>query len=254
MSSILTVNARGGMGLTSARTYFRMTPAQFRSYIGSHYVTLRTELASHGISYDALGPALVPSTSRHEVALLFNIDLVGLKPRLVTPSRSTIIPVLERNDFECSCWRHRAAPHCHTRDGIGLGSSWQRCVRLGAAVHLLPLPQQSQLCSAGDPPHILLRESRLPWLRASDVLTELPERSLANAADCVRSNMGGRPCRSWRRRPAMSDLNRNCSFQESDYEVVSATASLSRPSSAKIQLKWLRSIRRTFCLFECHLQ
>lgn len=77
MSPILTVNARGGMGLTAARSYFKMTPAQFRSYIGSHHVTLRAELASHGVSYDALGPALVPSTTRHEIALLFNIDLVG---------------------------------------------------------------------------------------------------------------------------------------------------------------------------------
>jgi hypothetical protein len=65
------------MGLTAARTYFRMTPAQFRSFIGAHYVTLRSELASRGISYDALGPALVPSTNRHEMALLFNVDLVG---------------------------------------------------------------------------------------------------------------------------------------------------------------------------------
>lgn len=77
MSAILTVNARDGIGLTTARTYFRMNSSQFRSYIGSHHMTLRSELASHGVSYDALGPALVPSTNRHEIALLFNVDLIG---------------------------------------------------------------------------------------------------------------------------------------------------------------------------------
>ena len=95
MSSILTVNARDGMGLTSARTYFRMTPAQFRSYIVSHYVTLRSELASHGISYDALGPALVPSASRHEIALLCNIDLVGSSLYGYAIAKQ-LIPLLER--------------------------------------------------------------------------------------------------------------------------------------------------------------
>ena len=95
MSSILTVNARGGMGLASARSYFRMTPEQFRSYIRSHYVTLRSELASCGISYDALGPALVPSTTRHEVALLFNIDLIGSSFYGYAIAKQ-LIPLLER--------------------------------------------------------------------------------------------------------------------------------------------------------------
>lgn len=95
MSSILTVNARGGMGLTAARAYFKMTPAQFRSYIGSHHVTLRAELASYGVSYDALGPALVPSTTRHEIALLFNIDLVGSGLYGYAIAKR-LIPVLER--------------------------------------------------------------------------------------------------------------------------------------------------------------
>ncbi len=96
MPSILTINARGGMGLTSARTYFKMTPAQFRSYIGSHHITLRSELASHGISYDALGPALVPSTTRQEVALLFEVEQVGhsLYGHAIAKQ---LIPLLERN-------------------------------------------------------------------------------------------------------------------------------------------------------------
>jgi hypothetical protein len=114
VSPILTVNARGGIGLTAARSYFKMTPAQFRSYIGSHHVTLRAELASHGVSYDALGPALVPSTTRHEIALLFNIDLVGSGFYGYAAREATNSSPRTRVNVECSRRRHRTGPRSHT--------------------------------------------------------------------------------------------------------------------------------------------
>ncbi|MGV8883834.1 MAG: hypothetical protein ACOH19_16930 [Rhodoglobus sp.] len=76
MSSIHSVNARGGMSLVVDRAYFKMNPAQFRSWVGAHHTTLVDELARAGVSYDALSPALVPSTDRQEMALLFNVDLM----------------------------------------------------------------------------------------------------------------------------------------------------------------------------------
>lgn len=76
MSSILTINARGGMSLIADRAYFKMNPARFRSWVGAHHTTLVDELSKVGVSYDALSPALVPSTDRQEMALLFNIDLM----------------------------------------------------------------------------------------------------------------------------------------------------------------------------------
>jgi hypothetical protein len=72
-----------------------MTPAQFRSFIGAHHATLKAELATHGISYDALGPALVPSTTRHEMALLFNIELID-SPIPGYAIAKQLIPLLER--------------------------------------------------------------------------------------------------------------------------------------------------------------
>lgn len=77
MSSIHSVNARGGMSLVAGRAYFKMNPAQFRSWVGAHHTTLVDELAKAGVSYDALSPALVPSTDRQEMALLFNVDLMA---------------------------------------------------------------------------------------------------------------------------------------------------------------------------------
>ncbi|NEM90894.1 hypothetical protein [Galbitalea soli] len=77
MSSILTLNARDGVGLTVARKMFKMSPEEFGGFIREHHTTLQSELAKVGVNYDALSPALIPSTSRHEMALLFNIDLIG---------------------------------------------------------------------------------------------------------------------------------------------------------------------------------
>ena len=78
MSSILSVNARGGMGLIADRAYYKMSPAQFGAWVREHHTTLVAELDNKGVSYDALAPALVPSTGdRQEVALLFNVDLMS---------------------------------------------------------------------------------------------------------------------------------------------------------------------------------
>jgi len=77
MSSILTLNARDGVGLTVARKMFKMSSEEFGGFIREHYTTLQSELAKVGVTYDALSPALIPSTTRHEMALLFNIDLIG---------------------------------------------------------------------------------------------------------------------------------------------------------------------------------
>lgn len=76
MTSILTVNARADLGLLSARSAYQMRTDQFGRFIRAHHAVLEEELASAGVIYGELGPALVPSTKRHEMALLFNVDLV----------------------------------------------------------------------------------------------------------------------------------------------------------------------------------
>lgn len=76
MTSILTVNARADLGIVAARSAYQMRPDQFGSFIRAHQALLDEELASAGVSYGGLGPALIPSTKRHEMALLFNVDLV----------------------------------------------------------------------------------------------------------------------------------------------------------------------------------
>lgn len=83
------------MGLTVARNIFTMTPEEFGGFIREHHTTLESELAKVGVSYDALGPALVPSTTRHEMALLFNIDLVGSSMYGMAIAKR-LIPLLER--------------------------------------------------------------------------------------------------------------------------------------------------------------
>ena len=44
MSSILSVNARGGMGLIADRAYYKMSPAQFGAWVREHHTTLVAEL------------------------------------------------------------------------------------------------------------------------------------------------------------------------------------------------------------------
>lgn len=77
MASILTVNARSDMGLLAARSAFKLKPKQFRRFIHDHHVVLHEELAAAGVAYEDLSPALIPSTKRQEMALLFNVDLIG---------------------------------------------------------------------------------------------------------------------------------------------------------------------------------
>lgn len=84
------------MGLTSTRNYFQMNPTQFGHFIRAHHETLVNELSAVGISYDALSPALVPTTGdRHEMALLFNIEHVsnGMYGHAVA---EVLIPLLNR--------------------------------------------------------------------------------------------------------------------------------------------------------------
>ncbi|MEV7135845.1 hypothetical protein AB0N24_23545 [Arthrobacter sp. NPDC093128] len=76
MTSILTVNARADFGLLAARFAYQMRTDQFGPFIRAHHALLEEELASAGVIYGELGPALVPSTKRQEMALLFNVDLV----------------------------------------------------------------------------------------------------------------------------------------------------------------------------------
>ncbi|MFB8190372.1 hypothetical protein ACFC14_13675 [Microbacterium sp. NPDC055988] len=77
MPSILTLNQRHSYGLEVDRATFKMNAAQFRRWIREHYDSLVRGLAEYGIDYEQLGPALVPSTKRHEMALLFNVDALG---------------------------------------------------------------------------------------------------------------------------------------------------------------------------------
>lgn len=78
MENIITLNARSDMGLTIYRDYLEMSAEQFKGYIGAHHEVLVEELAAYGVPYGSLSPALVPSKgNRHELALLFNIDLLA---------------------------------------------------------------------------------------------------------------------------------------------------------------------------------
>ena len=96
MSAVHTVNARDGLGLTSMKSYFEMTPAQFRRYILAHHEILESELAGDGVKYAELGPGLVPQTKRHELALLFNSDRIpGHHYGLAIAKR--LIPLLAKN-------------------------------------------------------------------------------------------------------------------------------------------------------------
>jgi hypothetical protein len=96
MSPIITLNARSDLGLTSFRDYLGMSSSQFKRYIGAHHTLLVDELATSGVTYESLGPALVPTTGdRREIALLFNIDLLsdGAYGRAVS---EILIPLLNR--------------------------------------------------------------------------------------------------------------------------------------------------------------
>lgn len=77
MPSILTLNQRHSFGLEVDRATFKMDTTQFGRWIRSYYDTLVAGLAEKGVAYEQLGPALVPSTKRHEMALLFNVDAIG---------------------------------------------------------------------------------------------------------------------------------------------------------------------------------
>jgi hypothetical protein len=95
MSAVLTINARDRTGLTVARNIFNMSPENFGGFIREHHTMLESELAKVGISYVALSPALVPSTTRHEMAMLFNIDLIGSSMYGMAIAKR-LIPLLER--------------------------------------------------------------------------------------------------------------------------------------------------------------
>lgn len=76
-TSIHTINARDGIGLTSMRSYFEMDAKTFRQFIVAHAALLQEGLHKHKVDYAALRPALVPHTERHEMAMLFNSEIVG---------------------------------------------------------------------------------------------------------------------------------------------------------------------------------
>ena len=78
------------------RSYFEMTPAQFRSFILAHHHVLESELVGHGVNYAELSPALVPQTRRHEMALLFNSDHVGGYHYGLTIAQR-LVPLLSKN-------------------------------------------------------------------------------------------------------------------------------------------------------------
>ena len=77
MTTVHTLNARDGLGLVSAKSYFEMSARQFRSFVLAHHQLLDAELTRSDVAYADLGPALVPQTKRHEMALLFNSDRIS---------------------------------------------------------------------------------------------------------------------------------------------------------------------------------
>lgn len=77
MASILTLNQRHSFGLEADRVTFKLDSQQFGRWIRSHFNTLVRGLGEQGVRYEQLAPALVPSTKRYEMALLFNVDAVG---------------------------------------------------------------------------------------------------------------------------------------------------------------------------------
>lgn len=77
MPPILTLNQRHQYGLDVDRRAFKMSTKQFRRWVASHHAALVDGLAAEGVEYEKLGPALMPSSNREEMALLFNVDAVG---------------------------------------------------------------------------------------------------------------------------------------------------------------------------------
>ncbi|WP_431230473.1 hypothetical protein [Paenarthrobacter nicotinovorans] len=74
-----------------------MNPSQFRDFIRSHHAILVEELRLKGVSYDQLGPALVPTSGKRvELALLFNVDLMPTY-RYGYAVHSHLLPLLDRN-------------------------------------------------------------------------------------------------------------------------------------------------------------
>lgn len=94
-TSIHTVNARDGIGLTAMRMHFKMDAKAFRQFIVAHASLLQKELHKHQVEYAALRPALVPSTERHEMALLFNSDLFD-GPAYGETVMERLIPLLDK--------------------------------------------------------------------------------------------------------------------------------------------------------------
>lgn len=94
MSAVHTVNARDGIGLVAAKSYFEMSAPQFRSFVLAHHELLEAELARSGVAYAELAPARVPQTTRGEMAMLFNSDRIS-GPFYGRRTAERLIPLLD---------------------------------------------------------------------------------------------------------------------------------------------------------------
>lgn len=95
-TSIHTINARDGIGLTAMRSYLEMDAKSFRHFVVAHATVLQRGLRDHKVEYAALRPALVPSTDRNEMALLFNSDLFD-GPAYGDAVMQRLIPLLDKD-------------------------------------------------------------------------------------------------------------------------------------------------------------
>lgn len=94
MDAIYTINARGNIFLEVVRDHYSLTPMQLHTRIRSMFKEASEALTINGISYTRLKSALVPSTTKNEIALLFDTQTIE-SPAYGREVLSQILPLLD---------------------------------------------------------------------------------------------------------------------------------------------------------------
>lgn len=93
--TIYTLDARGNVMLEVMRDHFHITPAAMRREIQGMLAETEAILNSKGIRYSSLKSALVPSSKRREIALVFDTSMI--KERWYgLPIHEALLPLFSR--------------------------------------------------------------------------------------------------------------------------------------------------------------
>jgi len=113
-NTIFTLNARGNLFLTLCRDEFGVKPDRMFEQIQGAFAETVAILARKNINYKNLKSALVPSTSRREIALVFDsgcVDGTWYGRRIF----ERILPLLSKESNHCILAGDYVGPHEHRR-------------------------------------------------------------------------------------------------------------------------------------------